>query len=204
MPKFYRSVYSSVANIPASVLREESKKEGNTAKNASEREIKRNSITSARFFFFFFRNFRSVARLFLPTERKREEKRWCNAARIRKEIFAKRRVVRQVARYSRHVCRIASLVGWEGTTSTLVPAGRWRRKGVRNGALLELSASSPWSVSFAVLQQPTVRSFEPNFHRGEKLKISLSKENMCRGKERNRSIAMCTADHRKRRKKDKR
>lgn len=204
MPKFYRSVYSSVANIPASVLREESKKEGNTAKNASEREIKRNSITSARFFFFFFRNFRSVARLFLPTERKREEKRWCNAARIRKEIFAKRRVVRQVARYSRHVCRIASLVGWEGTTSTLISAGRWRRKGVRNGALLELSASSPWSVSFAVLQQPTVRSFEPNFHRGEKLKISLSKENMCRGKERNRSIAMCTADHRKRRKKDKR
>lgn len=54
MPKFYRSVYSSVANIPASVLREESKKEGNTAKNASEREIKRNSITSARFFFLFF------------------------------------------------------------------------------------------------------------------------------------------------------
>ena len=103
MPKFYRSVYSTVANIPASVLREESKKEGKTGKNASERKLS----DYIRTIFFF----RILGRLFLPTECEREEKHWCNATRIRKEIFAKRRIVRQVARYSRHVCRIASLVG---------------------------------------------------------------------------------------------
>lgn len=55
MPKFYRSVYSTVANIPASVLREESKKEGKTGKNASERKLSDYIRT-----IFFFPNFRSI------------------------------------------------------------------------------------------------------------------------------------------------
>ena len=68
-----------------------------------------------------------------------------------REYFANGRMC-EASCYPRHVWRMRILHFCVGNTSTLVPAGRWRRKGMRNGALLELSAPSPRSISFAVLQ----------------------------------------------------